>query len=237
MNTEERSKSGGPVLRHEEIAPLPAEIGHADDERIGAHIESVFGDTSGGMVWHEIVSERIHIDVHLCPPNERNPANLLVTSGMSAFPMNVPEGVEDRDSWRHAELCMLLPPDWRLSESDLHREANYWPLRLLKTLVRIPHAFSSWLGWGHSIPNGDPAEPYAPNTQLSGALIIPPFLFGEEFFVCPGDPELHIFQVLPVTAGEMAFKLDHGADALLDELEETFPDIYGPLDPARPSAV
>jgi hypothetical protein len=234
---QELSKSGSPILRHQEIAAQPAEIGHADDERICAHLERVLGEIDGGLVWHEIVSERIHIDVHLCPPSDRNPANLLVTSGMSAFPMNVPDGVEDRDSWRHAELCMLLPPDWPLSESDLHREESYWPLRLLKTLVRIPHAFSSWLGWGHSIPNGDPAEPYASDTELAGALIIPPFLFGEDLFVCPGDPELHIFQVLPVTSGEMSFKLDRGTEALLDRLEQTFPDIYGPLDRGRSSAV
>jgi hypothetical protein len=108
-------------------------------------------------------------------------------------------------------------------------------LRLIKGLARLPHDYATWLGWGHSIPHGDPPEPYAPGTALCGAVIIPPFALGNEFFVVPGEPPLHIFQVLPVTAAEMQFKLDRGFDALLEKLEADGDGIYGPLDAARTS--
>lgn len=118
-------------------------------------------------------------------------------------------------------------------------ERVYWPVRLLKTLGRIPHEFDSWLGWGHSIPNGDPPAPYAPDTQLCGAVLIPPFLIGDSLFVAQGEPPLHVFQVLPITAAEMSFKLQVGLDGLLDRLESAISDkvLYGPVDPLRPSVV
>jgi len=49
---------------------------------------------------------------------------------------------------------------------------------------------------GHTVPNGDPPEPYAPNTKLCGALIAPPVA------------------VWPLHADEMELKLDKGLEAL-----------------------
>jgi hypothetical protein len=134
---------------------------------------------------------------------------------------------------------MFLAPDWPLSADAFkdERQGNYWPIRLLKTLARLPHDYNTWLGWGHSIPNGDPAQPYAPDTSLAGAIIIPPFDHDDRFFIVEGEPALHIFQVLPVTAAEMALKVTSNLDKLLDKLEKKFPDIYGPVDRARKSAV
>jgi hypothetical protein len=123
-----------------------------------------------------------------------------------------------------------------MDEESFRDEKNYWPIRLLKTLGRLPHDYGTWLGWGHSVPNGDPPEPYAPGTGLCGAVVIPPFMF-KELFEVEGEPTIHIFQILPVTAAEMALKLEGGLDHLLETLETRFPDIYGPVDPDRPSAV
>lgn len=232
---DERSEGGSPILRHGEAAAPRTDVAHADDERISRHLHDCFGVE--GMVFHEIVSDRVHIDVHMVPPTEDCPCIVLVTSGMSALPMTVPDEMDDRASWQHAELCMLLPPHWKLEQEALSDERNYWPIRLLKQLARLPHDFSTWLGYGHSIPNGDPAQPYCQGTKLAGAIVIPPFLFGSDFFEVPGTPTLHVFQLLPVTNAEMDFKLRHGADELLEKLETKFPEIYGPVDNARTSAV
>lgn len=233
---DERSPTGAPVYRHTRSAPSSGEIAHADDARIGDHLARVHDGAA--MVWHELISDRVHIDVHCLAPTEAHPYHLLCTSGMSSKPMNVPAELEGREQWRFAELCMLLPPDWAPSREAFEDERVYWPIRLLKGLARLPHDFGSWLGWGHSIPNGDPAEPYAPDTQLSGAILIPPFLLGKDLFVVPGEPPMHVFQVLPVTAREMDFKLQQGVDPLLELLENAFGDaLYGPVDPLRPSAL
>gem|GEM_PF-6439728 len=37
------------------------------------------------------------------------------------------------------------------------------------------------LGAGHTVPNGDPAEPYAANTQLCCALLAPPSIAPDGF--------------------------------------------------------
>lgn len=231
----EVSPGGSPILRHGKVEPAADAVAHADDARIAEHLERVLGGT--GNVFHELVSDRLHIDVHLCPPSDERPFHVLVTSGMSALPMHMPDGMDDPASWAHAELAILLPPTWPLDQASFADERHYWPIRLLKTLARLPHDFGTWLGWGHSIPNGDPARPYAPGTLLTGAVIIPPFQLGSAFFELPGEPPLHIFQVLPVTSAEMDRKLEAGLDGLLEAMEAADDGVYGPIDPARKSLV
>ena len=102
-------------------------------------------------------------------------------------------------------------------------------------MARIPHDFGSWLGYGHSIPNGDPAEPYAPGVPFAGALLIPPFAL-PDLFAVEGDPPIHIYQLLPVTPGEMALKLQLGLDGALEQMEARDPGLYGPIDLGRPTA-
>lgn len=232
--SEERSAAGNRILRHQERSAVPDDgIAHADNARLSEHIERIFGRS--GPVFHEIVSDRIHVDVLTFPPNERHPFRLLVTSGMSARPMNVPDTIESPEKWRHAELCILLPPEWPLGEEALRDEKNYWPIRLIKSLARLPHDYGTWLGWGHSIPNGDPATPYAKDSLLSSAVLIPPYLLGAEFFTVAGEPPLRIYQVLPVTSREMELKLELGLEGLLDRIEALKAGVYGPIDPGRSS--
>jgi hypothetical protein len=231
--TDERTPAG-PILRHREPVAPSGTIAHADDERIVRHLGQHLG--ASGMVWHEIVSDRIHLDVHAIPPTAARPFQVLVTSGVSALPMNVPPQMPNNEEWRHIELCVLLPPDWPMTQESFQDEAVYWPIRLLKQLGRFPHDFGTWLGYGHSIPNGDPAAPYARGTQLCGALILPPFVLGPAFFSVEGAPPIHIFQIVPVTAGEMSRKLQIGADALMDEMDAKGIGAIGPIDPRRPSA-
>ena len=55
------------------------------------------------------------------------------------------------------------------------------------------------------------------------------------FFALDGEPALHVFQVLPVTAREMEVKLDRGLEGFVEQLEEIDPDIYGPCNVRRPT--
>jgi hypothetical protein len=235
MSADGRSSGGSEIYRHQAVAPTTDDVAHADDERISAHLERLFGEP--GMVWHEIVSDRVHVDVHVVPASRTRKYITLVTSGMSALPMTVPAALDEREKWMHAELCLLLPATWKIEQEALSDERNFWPIRLLKGLARLPHDFATWLGLGHSIPNGDPAEPYADGTELAGAIIIPPLDLVEGFFEVPGEPPMHIFQVLPVTPKEMDFKLAHGHVALLERMEQHDATIFGPIDPRRRSAV
>jgi hypothetical protein len=224
----------GPVYRHE----APDEdlvLASGDDESIaaiGAHIEEHLGPIDS--VFHELVSDRVHVDIHRVPPTDEVPFLTLVTSGMSDRPMNAPDELDGVD---YAELVMFLPPMWKLDEEDLEDERNYWPVRQLKRLARLPHRYDTWLWESHSVPNGDPPEPFAPDTELCGVVLIPPILAPEGFETLELGPDktVHFFAVMPLYAEEMQVKLENGVDALYGMVDEFG---HGPVvDPTRPNLV
>ena len=152
-------------------------------------------------------------------PTAERPYHTLITSGMSDLPMTTPAGA---DLPRYAELIISLPPEWRLTQEAFNDERNYWPIRLLKTLARLPHEHETWLGFGHTIPhNGDPAEPYAKNTELCSRLLSQPQLIPEPALGITVDDEKTIwfYSVVPLYRDEMEFKLKKGSDALFKLLE------------------
>lgn len=91
----------------------------------------------------------IHVDIFIVEPTAERNYYTLVTSGMGAHRMNVPKELAEYKLER-AEIVVYLPADWNISD---HEEKNYWPLRWLKILARLPLEEDSWLGWGHSVPN------------------------------------------------------------------------------------
>ncbi len=174
----ERSASGRPIYNHEERRDRDNRPAPQDEQALSCIEDHLQQHIGSGMVFHELISGYIHLDVHLIYPTPTHNYYTLVTSGMSDLPMHVPDGYE---FLQHAELMLCLPPHWPLEQSDFKDEANYWPIRLLKTLGRLPHQYDTWLGIGHSMPNGDPPAPFADNTALCGAILATPRLFGDEF--------------------------------------------------------
>lgn len=225
------SLSGSPIYRHSEEKDWEAPQGEQNIEAISQHIETHLGPVD--WVFHEIISDAVHIDVHIVPPTEAVPFYRLVTSGMSDLPMQVPEDV---DAPRHAELMISLPADWQLNQQAFEDENWYWPVRLLKFLARLPHKYETWLGWGHTIPNGDPAEPYASGTQLNGAIILPSVTVPDAFHQLRiDDKEVTFYAVVPLYAEEMQLKLHSGLEALIERLDQA--GIEDVIDPQRRSAV
>jgi hypothetical protein len=232
--SEEVSEGGSNIYRHEwRERQLEPTGGDADlIEAVDAHLARHVGKP--GVVFHEVVSDLVHVDIHTVPAAEERPWITLLTSGMAERPMTVPDGLEEH---RFAELTLALPPDWPLTQADWEDEANYWPIRLLKLLARLPHEFDSFLGWGHTVPTADPPVPYADNTRLCCALIGPPLLGGDEFlrFDVADGRSVDVWAVIPIYADEMKLKLDRGTEALETLLDEH--EVTELLDPARPSVV
>mgnify|MGYP000664765674 CR=1 FL=1 len=53
-------------------------------EETEQHFADVFGfDPDDTRVFHELMSDIVHIDVHIVPPDENRPFYLLFTTGMS----------------------------------------------------------------------------------------------------------------------------------------------------------
>lgn len=186
-------------------------------EALESHIEEHFGNYS--RVLHEIFSPDIHVDVCLIEPDEERDHYILVTMGMGAHVMNVPEDMADGEHER-AELVMCLPADWDLQS---HEERWYWPVRLLKTLARIPVSEDSWLGWGHTFEYGD-GETFAENTELAAAILLDPSPYDEDCLCELHDGQyVRFYQVFPIFENEKEYKMEYGADALLEALGDRSP--------------
>ena len=178
---------------------------------ISEHIRRHLGPIH--QVWHEPASRPLHIDIcHLAPSKER-PCHVLITSGMSERPMHTPLGL---GAFRYAELVLLLSRRWPLHAAARRSEKHAWPIRLIKQLARFPHAHDTWLGWFHTVQNGQPAERYHHSVAFTSALIAPPLLLPKEFrrLEAPGGDTIHFHSVIPLCPEELALKLAGGTEWL-----------------------
>ena len=204
---------------------------YSDDEMsaIEQHIKNTFGEFEN--VFHELVSPDIHVDICLVPPSEERGYYTLVTMGMGAHRMNVPEELAEYKLER-AELAIALPSDWKLDEESLKDERWYWPIGLLKVLARLPIASDTWLGWGHTM---DKESSFAENTDLCASILISPqgVEEGNETCTLPNGEVVNFYQVIPLYRDEMEYKLENDVDALFEKME----DVSFVVNPTRPDAI
>ena len=184
-------------------------------EAIEGHIATHFGEF--GNVIHEIVSPDIHVDICIIAPTMERNYYVLVTMGMGAHKMKVPKELRNMGLDR-AEMLVALPPYWDIQSDD---ERWFWPIRWLKILARLPGEYKTWLGYGHTVPNG---EPFADNTRLSGVLVTMPYSFGVEASSCtmPDGNIVNFYQMVPLYEEEMDFKIKSSAETLEDFFPEDF---------------
>lgn len=215
----------------ERVRPA-AELSEEEAERWAAHLEAHLGASS--TVFHELVSDAVHIDVLVFAPRAGRPFQVLVTQGMSALPMSVPEGAE---ALTHAELLIALPPDWKLDGDGSDDETLRWPMSTLRFIARLPHSYATWIGFGHTIPNGAPPAPYAPDTALCGAIVGDPVALPESIRTCEIAPgkTVNLYALFPIHEDEMSFKLEHGAAPLFRRMARRAVDEV--VRPARRSAL
>ena len=203
-DTPQNEETGAPEVYSEE-----------EMETIEGHIQQYFGEFE--TVFHELSSPDIHVDICVVPPSSERNYYTLVTMGMGAHKMNVPEELAEYKLER-AELAIALPKGWKLKQEDMRDERWYWPIRLLKTLARLPIDSDTWLGFGHTM---DHEEDFAKDTKLCAAILTGPQGTEEGSEVCtlPGGEEVNFYQVIPLYRDELEYKLAHDADALLDKME------------------
>ena len=201
----------------------------AEMSAVEQHIKRTFGEF--GHVFHELVSPDIHVDICVVPPFEERDYYTLVTMGMGAHRMNVPEELAEYRLER-AELAIALPPDWKLDEESMKEEKWYWPIGLLKVLARLPAASDTWLGFGHTM---DKQSPFAKDTKLCASLLTGPqgVEDGCEVCILPNGETVNFYQVIPLYRDEMEYKLEHNADALIEKMAE----VSFVVQPERPNCL
>ena len=199
----------------DEESGVPEVYTEEEMNAVEEHIQQYFGKFEN--VFHELDSPDIHVDICVVPPSEERDYYTLVTMGMGAHRMNVPEELAEYKLER-AELVIALPGNWKLKHEDLKNERWYWPIRLLKTLARLPIASDTWLGFGHTMDNEDD---FAKDTKLCAAMLTGPqdTEDGSEVCILPSGEEVNFYQVIPLYREELEYKMEHDADALLDKMD------------------
>lgn len=225
------------TFRYDDVDPdLSLEVLEAPEgqrEAIETHLEAHLGPCEN--VYHELISAKVHLDLLIFPPTEERPCYTVVTLGISDGPLATPE---EAKAFTWLELMVQLPPEWRFDFDELpeeERERWFWPLRLLKKLGRFVQAYKTFFAVGHTIPNGDPMEPYADNTQLACALLLPPVEPEELDELTIDDRVIRFLQIVPITERESELKLAKGAESLLKMLEITG-SVSPVIRPNRPCA-
>lgn len=221
---------GGSVVYHygrEDGVPPAGALDAAQLAENVAGREAVYRDLFGerASVYREVVPLVPHIDVCVYPPGyEERGFYTLVTSGMSDLPMSVPD---------------VVGPEGRRTELVLYvAEPQKDYASLLRFLAHFPHDHHTWLGHGHTMPNGQPALPLFLDSDLDTFLFLAPPIPGDaalrDRLTLGGDP-VNLLWVVPITAAECGFKLAHGTDALLAEFERAHHPVT--LDERRQSYV
>lgn len=186
---------------------------------VDEHISQYFSDEEI-TVLHEIESDEFHIDVYHIKATAERPYQMLITNGMSSIPMNAPDDLEEL---KYTEIMTVLPADWEISESSIRNEANSWPISWIKELARLPHENEDWLWYGHTIPNGDPAEIIAENTKFSGVILLRSNFLDEEFLDIPfQDTNICLLSMVPLYSEELAYAEEFDAEKLVEKFKQKF---------------
>ncbi len=223
--TDEVTAGGSPVYRYEDKQQegwRPPQTHGEYAEEISRYFEALFPGRES-FVYHELISDLVHIDVNIMRPTEDKQYYVMYTTGMSDLPMSLPEEVSEKDDLRFGELFMFLPASWNPGntgqlDSDIP-DSEYWPIRLIKYLARFPHEYETWLGWGHTIPNGPNYSPLCEGTEMGGVVLVQ--LGGDmEAMEAEDGSRINFFMVVPAYREEIEYKLEHGMNALDERFSE-----------------
>ncbi len=202
------------VLRHQDLnKPFTPPSGESHLEAITAHVEKHFGKIEN--VFHELISDQVHVDVLVVAPSEARPFVTLVTSGMSELPMHVPDG---EPSPRFAELVMTLVPAGELSQEGFADERVYWPIRHLKQLARMPHLLDTWLAAGQTVST-DPPEPVTDGVPFCGLAVLELLEEPPRRLQVRDDLQIAFLQVVALHEDELREKLERGASYLEERFD------------------
>ena len=220
IDLKEREK----IIREE--TPLPT-----DDDILGhvkVHIDQYFG------VYAQILTDHSNpeypIEITIIPPRLEHDYYTLVTVGLSLHQMHFSEERREENLER-AELLINLPPDWKLTKDALKDETWYWPIRMmLATAYFSIEDPNVCLESRATLMEGEDGVPFAEGTDLRGEILFWPGPFGQDAFACrlPGGEEVNFYQVIPLYREELQYKLEHGADALLDLCSDESLEVIDP---------
>lgn len=185
------------------------------------HIIEHFGSISRTIPVKE--SENLDLRIYVIEPTKERDFYTLVTCGMGAYKMELPDDFKDTDLDR-IELLMYLSPAWNMDLAlskptglitggtvtpifgSMYDEWNY-PVKVLKNLAQAPVNNDSYFVMGNIM---DDEEPLSPSTNDTGGILISPAYISEEGCVCtlPDGEKVIFLQVMPI----QTYEIDRAAD-------------------------
>ncbi len=138
-------------------------------ECIDKHLSNFFSDNEM-TVFHEIVSIDFHLDVYFVN-SIKYPFNILLTSGMSLFEMNVGDSLKNPENYKFAELMVIIPKEIEFKDAYTEYKGHGWIISMMKKTARFPHHYNTWLGIGHTIRANEDFTSYGEETNFVGAVI------------------------------------------------------------------
>ena len=108
----------------------------------------------------------------------------------------------------------------------------------MRWLAHFPHNQKTWIGSGHTIPNGNPPEPMWGSKDLDTILLLETIVQSDAELPrkldLAGDP-VHFLWIVPLTTAECELKLEKGLGAILNLFDKNrHPHVF---DAARASYV
>ena len=168
-------------------------------EKVSEYIKQQYGDYE--LVAHEKLSPDIHCDIVIVPPSEEQPYFKLVTMGAGAYKMNIPKEYKSK-------VC--------------DRAEYWWPIRMLKTVARLPIRTDDWLFYSHTVELTDDGKPLAENTKFNSCVLL--VSRGKNQYVKPfklgRGKKVAFYQLYPLYQEELEYKVENSFYDLMDKVDE-----------------
>ena len=167
------------------------------EKRFGEHRVAAFLPPQHG----ENTIDLLKIDLEV-----RFPVTVIMTNGLSAYNMPVPEKKAEHSN---VELYFCLPSYWDLD--DLSNPNFSWPFALLDRLSNHLLDKSTWYGVGHTFANGNPPQALSEKLKANHLLLTEPILLEEHLqpIVTP-DKSIHFLAITPIFEQEFDYKNSKG---------------------------
>ncbi|WP_196887283.1 suppressor of fused domain protein [Aureivirga sp. CE67] len=187
-------------------------------EIVDNHLDLFFEKDADIKVFDEIKSKTIHRDIYFIKATDDRPYHILLSCGMSALPMAIPEGIESSE---FVETMILLPKDWNLEYESFNDEKNYWPIRIMKEIMMLPHKNKTWFGYGHTY-GLEEEEEFAEGIGFNSIMLAYSIELSDDFtqIELENGKVVDIYTLIPLYKEELEFKKEYGATALLERFDK-----------------
>ena len=156
-------------------------------------------------------SPDIHLDITIIKPAIERAYYSLVIIGLRAHWMNVPSELE-KYKWEKCEWVKDLPADWNIKSNE---EKWYWPIRWLKIIARCPIDKNTWIGYGHTLGDGDCFDE---SVKFTSIVLVKGL---EEDLRLSNDKKINFYKLIPLYPEELDYKMAKGdIDEFLDIAED-----------------